>query len=384
MAPYVASHLKDMNRYVVYNLIYELELTSRAQISKLTGISAPTVIKIVSFLIDAGLVIELGDGESSIGRKPQMLTLNKDKLYSAVFFLEGELLTISVINIVGHVKYKKTLQCEPDFGKIMEKISCGLIDGLFAEAGIALDKLMGIGIAIPGVYNITTQTFTSAPMIGVNEPVCLGEMIRGMENKYGVQVLVENDANCQCYGEFKAAKMSKNSDLLLISLGTGLGAGLILDGKLRHGANFMCGEIGYISFQDSYVPGRGNPGWLEKQISLRALEERFGISYKMDPPSVSSKNLDDAVEHLSKHLALCISNIAMTLDCTNVRLSGLTLDLMGDKLLRSVNKNLVYMCDKEIEVFKPHSDDVGSIGISAMLTEKHIIQILMEKELQQG
>jgi len=380
MMSYVASHLKDMNRYVVYNLINELEVTSRAQISKLTGISAPTVIKIISFLVDVGLVLELGEGESSVGRKPQMLTLNRDKLYSAVFFLEGEVLTISVVDIVGRIKYKKALQCEPDFGKIMGQISSGLVDGLFAEAGISLEKLMGIGIALPGVYDITRQMFSSAPMIDVRVPVFLGDTIHCMEQKYGVQVLVENDANCQCYGEFKVTKMPKNSDLLLISMGTGLGASLILEGKLRHGANFMCGEIGYISFEDSYSPGRGNPGWLENKINHRVLEEKFNISYGMDMASIPPKNLADAARYVAKYLALCIFNIAVTLDCTNVRLSGLTVDLLGDRLVEHVNKNLSYMCDNKIDVLKQHSADVGAIGISAMLTEKHITQILTEKE----
>ena len=380
MASYVASHLKDMNRYVVYNLINELGTTSRAQLSKLTGISAPTVIKIVSFLVEAGLVLELGEGESSVGRKPQMLTLNKDKLYSAVFFLEGEILTISVVDIIGQVKYKKTLHCEPDFVKIMEKISSGLVDGLFAESGIFMDKFMGIGIALPGVYDITAQTLKFAPMIGVHTPVFLGDTIRSMEQKYGVQVLVENDANCQCYGEFKFAKMPKTSDLLLISMGTGLGAGLILDGKLRHGVNFMCGEIGYISFQDSYVPGPGNTGWLEEKLNHRVLEEKFNISYEMNAADIPSKNLEDATQYVARYLALCISNIAMTLDCTNVRLSGVTVDLLGDRLVDRVNSNLSHMCHSKIEVLKQHSADVGAIGISAMLTENHITQILTEKE----
>ena len=380
MVSYVASHLKDMNRYVVYNLINELGTTSRAQIAKLTGISAPTVIKIVSFLAEAGLVLELGEGESSVGRKPQMLTLNKDKLYSAVFFLEGEILTISVVDIVGQIKYKKALHCEPDFVMIMGKISSGLVDGLFAEAGIALDKLMGIGIALPGIYDIAAQTLISAPMMGVHEPFFLGDTIHWMEQKYGVQVLVENDANCQCYGEFKFAKMPKNSDLLLISMGTGLGAGLILEGKLRHGANFMCGEIGYISFQDDYTPGSDYTGWLEEKLNHRVLEERFNISYGMDTAGIPQKNLEDAVEYVAKYLALCISNIAVTLDCSNVRLSGLTVDLLGDKLVERVNKKFSRMYHNRIKVLKQHSDDVGAIGIAAMLTEKHITQILTEKE----
>ena len=103
MKPYVQSHLKDMNRQVVYKLIRERQMTSKAEISKLTGISSPTVIKIVNFLQAQGLVIEAGEGETAIGRKPHMLTLNTDWKYSAVFFLEGDFLSMGLVDIMGNV-----------------------------------------------------------------------------------------------------------------------------------------------------------------------------------------------------------------------------------------------------------------------------------------
>ena len=380
MKAYVASHLKDMNRHIVYNLINELEVTSKAQISKMTGISAPTVIKIISFLAESGLIVELGEGKSSIGRKPHMLTLNKDMFYSAVFFLEGELLDVGIADIAGTIKYKKTLRYKSNLGEILNRIASGLVDGLFAEAGIDLRKLMGIGIAIPGIYDPTIQTIITAPLVGVNEPVCISSQINELEQKYGVQVLVENDVNCQTYGEFKATKMSENSDLLLISVGTGLGAGLILNGKLRHGVNYMCGEIGYMSFMDKYISGFNNPGWLENKVSLRVLEEKFGVSYGMDLEVMPQKELDAILEYVSIPLALCICNITMMLDCPNVRLSGVVADLLGNKLFDCINKKLTYMCINKIEVQSQSSKDIGLIGISAMLTEKHISQLLMERD----
>ncbi|MCL2378614.1 MAG: ROK family transcriptional regulator [Defluviitaleaceae bacterium] len=380
MNAYVASHLKDMNRHVVYNFIKEQEVTSRAQIAKLTGISAPTVIKIISFLVDAGLVLELGEGESSIGRKPHMLTLNRDKFYSAVFFVEGNLLNFGVADIVGKIRYKKALRCELDFAKIMTQISSGLVDGLFAEVGIDLSKLMGIGIALPGVYNQAEQTLVTAPLIGVHEPICLSRIISDMEKKYNVRLLVENDVNCQCYGEFNASKMPKDSDLLLISIGTGLGAGLILDGKLRRGVNYMCGEIGYMSFMEDYMSGLDSSGWLESRISLQVLEKEFGIFYDMVSSQRNEEKVYAAVEYVSTPLALCISNMTMMLDCPAVRLSGLMLDILGDRLVDRVNEKLKRMCINQTKVQKQHSDDIGLIGISAMLTEQFIPHILMDKE----
>lgn len=93
MKAYVASHLKDMNRQKVYKLIKAKQITSKAEIAKMTGISSPTVIKIVNFLVEKGLVVEIGEAETAIGRRPHMLQLNTKLMYSAGYdtglFAEG-------------------------------------------------------------------------------------------------------------------------------------------------------------------------------------------------------------------------------------------------------------------------------------------------------
>ena len=378
MEPYVASHLKNMNRHMVYNLISELGTASKAQISKLTGISMPTVMKIASFLVEEGLVLDLGEGKSTVGRKPHILSLNRDRLYTAAFFLEGELLNFGILDIAGEVKHKKEMRCEMDFQKILAEISDGLVEGLFAEADINLEKLMGIGIALPGVYDLSLQTIHSAPMIGLREPVCLVHFIRDMERRYNVPVLVENDVNCQCYGEFKATKMPVDSDLLLVSVGTGIGAGVILNGKLRHGAHYMCGEIGFMSFRDDYRFDWSSPGWLESKISFRALKEKVGVSYGMDLTNVPESMVDAVVDYISNPLALCIFNMAMMIDCPNIRLSGLMIDFFGDRLVDRVNRKLRQMHPNKATALKRHSDDIGLIGVATMLTEKLVSQILTE------
>ena len=93
MKNYVPSHLKDMNRQIVYQIIKEKESTSKAELAKLTGISSPTVIKIVNFLIEKKLVIEVGQGdfsqsEVSVGRKPRMLKLNTGLMLSLIHISE--------------------------------------------------------------------------------------------------------------------------------------------------------------------------------------------------------------------------------------------------------------------------------------------------------
>lgn len=289
MKQYVQSHLKDMNRQVVYKLIKERETTSKAEISKITGISSPTVIKIVNFLQEKGLVVEVGEGDTAIGRKPHMLTLNSNWKYSAVFFLEGDFLSMGIVDIVGNVLSRKQMKVKPDFDFIINQISDTFIYQLLVENHLEMSQLFGIGIALPVIYDKNKQTIAGAPLVEDREEKYIGDAIAALEKKFDVIVCVENDANAQTLGEFEMSGCQPKDDLVLISLGTGMGAGVILGGKLRRGAHNMCGEIGYISFMESYVSDRKNPGYLEIGIGYKNLQEKYGIELadtKLDRKSV--------------------------------------------------------------------------------------------------
>ena len=378
MRAYVASHLKDMNRQVVFRLITERGSTSKAEISKLTGISTPTVIKIVSFLSEKGLVFDAGEGESAAGRKPQMLSINKNSLFSAAFFLEGEFLSLGIVDVAGEVRFKKTLSCEPRLDAMLHRISSGLVDGLFADANIDIQRMTGIGIALPCIYDPHTQRILSAPLIGIDQPTSIKQELEELESRYGVGVLVENDTNCQCLGQFALSKMQPDSDLLFVSVGTGLGAGVILDGKLRRGASLMCGEIGYMSFFDDYEIGTSEAGWLESKVSYRSLSENFGISKDTDLSLLPRGTLEAAIEYVAIHLALCVSNITMLLDCPNVRMGGVVVDIFKDELIEAVNAKLARLCVNNTRVKKQHNEDIGLIGLSSLIIQERIESILTE------
>jgi predicted NBD/HSP70 family sugar kinase len=376
MNPYVASHLKDLNRKTVYALIAKQGSVSKAEISRLTGISPPTTIKIVNHLINASLVLETGEGESCIGRKPQMLTLNHHLMYAAVFFFEGEFLSYGMVNIRGEAVYKKNLRCIPRFEDIMTRISNGLIDGMFAEADIPLDKLMGIGIALPAIYNPEEHLILTAPLIGVTQPTDISGKITTLVKKYGVTVLVENDANAQCLGEFYAAGTKGGKDLVFISLGTGIGAGVILDGKLRRGSNYMGGEIGYFSFMDDYPLGANSPGWLENKIGRRSLEEQFAVGIDTDVTKLAPQTLQSLLDYVSAPMALCINNIVMLLDCSRVRIGGVMGNMLGDPLVDAINERLGRLCINRITVERQMNGDSGLIGMAAPLMEDKVVELL--------
>ena len=102
MKSYVSSHLKDMNRRNVYKLLCGLEETSKSELANITGISPPTVMKIIQFLEEKGLVTQVGPGEAALGRKPQLLRLNKDRFYSIGVVHEGDYLKVGLVKKNGN------------------------------------------------------------------------------------------------------------------------------------------------------------------------------------------------------------------------------------------------------------------------------------------
>lgn len=376
MKPYVASHLKDMNRQVVYKLIRERGCTSKAELSKLTGISPPTVLKIINFLKERGLIVEVGEGETSIGRKPQMLMLNTDLMYLAAFFMEGDFLSMGIVDIMGNVRLKKCTKVKPEFDYIISMISDVFIPQLMDEAGIAMEKLFGIGIALPVIYDKKSCTIAGAPLVGDQEERDIKDTIKALEEKYNAMVIVENDANSQAIGEFVKSGSKAKDDLILISVGTGMGAGVILGGKLRRGAHNMCGEIGYMSFTENFVSDRKNPGWLEVGIGYRRIQEKFGIQLTASEIHLEEAVSFQVIDYVAPTLALCVNNIALFLDSEKAVLGGRLVEALGQPLVDRVNDYLDHHCITGIQVRMETSEDIGLIGIASMVTDKKMHEIL--------
>lgn len=359
---------------MVYKLIKELGTTSKVELSKLTGISSPTVIKIVDYLISKNLVLEIGEGESAVGRKPQLLTLNKHLMYTASFFIEGDHLMMGIVDIVGSVILRKELRVEPDINAILRRITDELLEPLLKEAGVPAKKLAGIGIALPCIYDAATRCVSSSPLIGVDSTLFIGDLLDRLAGKYNVTVQVENDTNAQALGEYQITREPPHSDLVFISIGTGLGAGIILDGKLRHGPHNTCGEIGSFAFL-SQEGGLKRENSIERQIGSRLLEKRFGMVFDRSVQPDASL-IGDIIDYIAPPLASCINNIAALLDCRTIVLGGIVSDVLGPRLADRIQQELRNLSRFEYVFRRQTSPETGLVGISSLITEQKISDLL--------
>ena len=145
-------------------------------------------------------------------------------------------------------------------------------------------KLLGIGVGIPGIIDLASGTLHSAANLPGwdNYPVR-----RDLESRLGVPVLLENDANCAALGEKWVGAGSEVHDLCMITLGTGVGGGFIIDSKPWHGLIGMAGEIGHMTvYPEGAACGCGNHGCLEQYASATAIR-RMALETIKDGRSAS-------------------------------------------------------------------------------------------------
>jgi glucokinase len=170
-------------------------------------------------------------------------------------------------------------------------------------------KLIGIGVGIPGIIDLASGTLHSASNLPGwnNYPVR-----RDLESRLGVPVVLENDANCAALGEKWLGAGSQVNDLCMITLGTGVGGGVVIDGKPWHGLIGMAGEIGHMTvFPDGHACACGNTGCLEQYASATAIR-RMAIEAV---EAGRAGELSRCLESGSEFSALSVFQCALAGDC---------------------------------------------------------------------
>lgn len=236
------SLLRNINRAAILTMIRERGPIARSQIARDLKISIPTVMRAVEELIADDLILLLDKYEYTGGRPRPLLAYNADAYAIIGIDLGGIDMSGVLTDLAGVVKEEV---CLPRNGNAseenIEKL-CSIITMLDSTARASGKKVRGVGIGIPGVTQFSTGIVTWAPSLDWRD-LPLRAML---EEKFNLPIFLENDVNLAALGEwgFGAGKGTRN--MVLMTVGTGIGAGLILDGILYRGHHSASGEIGYL------------------------------------------------------------------------------------------------------------------------------------------
>jgi N-acetylglucosamine repressor len=261
---------KEHNRKLVLQKIFEHEAISRAEIARITSLTRTTVSEIVNALLSEGLVSEVGIGESQGGKNPILLSLEEDSRHLIGLDLAHSEFRGAIVNLRGKIRTKITQPVNDRCGEDAVQLVFQILDQLIA----ASDRpLVGIGVGTPGLVNTNTGLVLNAVNLDWHDL----PLSRMLVDRYHLPVYILNDSQAAALGEFTYGGEHKvEQNLVVINARHGLGAGIIINGKLFPGDGGGAGEIGHIVVvQKDGLPCRcGNHGCLETVASAQALVQQ--------------------------------------------------------------------------------------------------------------
>jgi predicted NBD/HSP70 family sugar kinase/biotin operon repressor len=302
-------HARGHNRSLVLQTLYRAGQQSRADIARETGLTRVTISDLVAELIVEGLIIEKGQREDSRPGKPAtLLDLNREAFQIIGIDLSAHsTFRGAVLDLDGQILHRAELALESATGADATALVTALTETLVAAATL---PVLGIGVGSPGVVDLAGVVL-SAPNLGWSGE----ELQASLSARFGVPVVVANDANVAALAEhsFGAA----DSDMMLIKVGHGVGAGLLLYGTPLFGSRFAAGEIGHVvvGTDGGAQCACGKRGCLETWLAVPRLERAIAASP------------DDRVTILTEagqRLGIALAPVVGALNLAEVVLSGPT------------------------------------------------------------
>lgn len=257
--------LKGMNESLILNVIRRNGYASRSEIAKITNLTPPTVTNIINRLIDSGLVKEDKLGESSGGRPPVFLKINNEAFNLIILIIGTNAMEGYLVDAEINIKDKKYVNIKNE----SQDSILGLLTKTIKEIKkSSKNKIAGIGVVVRGPVRSSQGISVFSPNIGWRN-VPIKEMI---EKEFDIPAFVENDVRSMALGEFYNGVAKDVENMVFLKVSYGIGATIILDGKIYRGINDIAGEIGHTTID---VAGPkcscGNYGCFEAVASEKAL-----------------------------------------------------------------------------------------------------------------
>ncbi len=266
--------MAQMNKKMILEMIFEKGPINRAEIARLSGLSVPTVMKITDEFSHSNLIRGVGKRESTGGRQPELLEINKDAYCCLGLDVGRNRIKVAVMNLAGEIGIKKTIltgDTLPPEVLIYRMIS--LVREVLDEMGNQRSRLLGIGIGMPGLLDPDTGMVNFSPDFGWEHVDLLGRF----KHEFSCHIVIENANRVMALGErwFGAGRNADN--FLCVNLGHGIGSALVFGGEVYHGNSGTSGEIGHITLEkDGPLCECGNHGCLEALASGRAIARQAG------------------------------------------------------------------------------------------------------------
>ncbi|HSL26794.1 MAG TPA: ROK family transcriptional regulator [Acidimicrobiia bacterium] len=352
--------------------------TSRAEIARQTGLTRAAVSSLVAELIEQGLLRELGQGTSAGGKPPTLLALNERGRDIVALDLGHRPFRAALVDLSGRIHERIDAgEVSPGtvpIGMAAHEVATELIESLIKRAAA---PVLGIGVGTPGVVDSDGRVIEA-----INLDWHRLDLAGALRRRFDIPISIANDAQVAALAEFRRHPADRRN-LILVKLGMGVGAGIVLNGTLHRGDHGAAGEIGHVRVMAEGEPCRcGNRGCLETVASIPAILRRLGVAADQHPWDaltlaglVGEEPVRSALSEAGRHLGMVLASVVAMLDvghlviAPELRNAG---DILVDQVREELNSRILPTTADliEIEVTQLGGDLVLAGAASAVLADR--------------
>jgi len=378
MKSFLPNDIKDNNRKVIFDILLHNPELAKVEITQKTTMSFVTVSKIVDFFEEIGILSTNGacrEGSGGLGRKRVVYSFEANSYVTIGVQIIGKKITAVLVNLYGEeiANYTKTTDFsfyDENFIHIFEEVVENLKD-IGRQKNVTL---IGIGIGIDGAINRRKKTIRMRTKEGREEDYNYEEILNKLELMADLPIVLENDVNASAFLEFYNIhkKEVDLDDLLMIALGEGIGAGIILNKRLYRGYNAGAGELEYMCFDSEFVNKPSAVGWLESKLGLDYLTENLGYTVDNDGKS----NTMEVIDYVAKKLAMVITNIISILDIHTIILSGKTICALPEEIVEVTKRYVSQYTDWNPDISISVNQKTTAMGAGILAMESEMTKVI--------
>lgn len=338
-----AGYTKEYNRKMFIRLLRR-EPLSRAEIARRMGLTRAATSLIADELLSEGLVMETAATTHQLGRTPVPLALRPEAGYAVGVYLNRSGCTAGLVDMCGNVLCKEKLRIGDGIAheKVAPLVSC--ISRMLADTGIPRERLVGVGISAPGPLDGERGRILNPPRFPLWHQTDIGPMLG---QSLCLPVYLENDATCLARYNLGKAETQGSENYLLLLVDSGIGSGVIINGKVLKGAGYLTSDLGHttINYQGKRC-ACGNVGCLEAYAAIPNLlrGSEFTSWQQVIDSWKDSLQAQKLLAQEGDYLSAGIINMANLVSIDTVLLAGDLLygaEVFAPMLQEKVNKRLL-------------------------------------------
>ena len=274
------AYIKKINRSLILSKIIECGMISRADLSKITGLNKATISVQVADLLDEDLIYETKLEHNVVGRRPIMLSINKSAGYVLGIDLDYKHIQYTVSDLGGNPVRYDSIALETDNYEDIVRLLIKHIKEYKSNYSNSRYGMVSVMIGIHGTVNKDESIYFVPTYQWQNK-----SLKADLSKELNIDISIQNNANLSAYAE-RVYKHHESNNLLCIMLSSGIGAGIMIDGKLHKGFHGYAGEMGHmIISKDGEACRCGNHGCWELYSSEPSLFAR--LSKQLNMPKIT-------------------------------------------------------------------------------------------------